>query len=140
MRKLAVLGCVFVLACGPAGSQVIRLVEPHGPKVEVSHYPGYVRMLSGGHPVVKKSEAWCKDIECHEKVLRRIVREHFDVKTPLEFDYMYTGFDSTRNAAIVRYFAFNADPIEIAGWEVLLVYALSSGRLAQAFVAAVPLE
>ncbi len=130
---------LLLVNCVPS-SQITRLVEPNGPRVGKGSYPGNIAVLNGTSPIVRKAESWRKDIENHESILRRIVRSRFDVKTPLEFNYMYTALDSARNAAVIRYFTFNPKPEEIAGWEVLLVYKLPRGNLIEAFVAAVPLE
>lgn len=118
----------------------MRLTEPGGPKVSVGRYPGPVEILGGAHPLARRADLWRKDIDCHERVLRDLVRSRFELKAPLEFGFMYAGYDSTAGNAIVRYFAHDPNPVELAGWEVFLVYALPRGRLAAAWVNEVPLE
>lgn len=132
---------LLVPVCCSPKSQVLRLTGPAPLPVETGHYPAYLEIMDGDSPLTRRSLAWRTDIESNEKVLRQLVRERFDLgKVPLEFRYMYTGLDSAANVAVVRYFAFQPNPIEIAGWEVFLVYLLPRGRLVRAYVAEVPLE
>jgi len=84
--------------------------------------------------------ALCQDIEANEQILRQLVRTHISVKSPLEFHFSYAGYDSLNNRIILRYFAPNPQPEEIAGWQVQFVYRLPSYRLELAYVSAVPLE
>lgn len=138
---LCLVSLCCVLACSPPKSQVLRLERRGGPIIHTGLYPGYIRILSAEEPLARRAEAWCRDVECNEKVLRRLVRERFDTdKSPLEFRHMFTALDSARNVVLVRYFAFHPNPSVIAGWEVFLVYELPRGMLTEAHVAEVPLE
>jgi len=138
---MALVLSLMLLACCLPKSQVVRLVGPGALPVETMHYPGYLRILDANEPVARRSVPWRADAESHEKVLRQLVRDRFDLgKMPLEFRYMYTGLDSAAGLATVRFFAFHPNPSVIAGWEVFLVYRLANGQLIKAFVAEVPLE
>jgi len=130
---------LFLLACPPA-SQVARLAGPDGPPVEVGRYPDYVVMLGGDHPLARRAEKLRPDIEGHESILRQMVRDRIETKSPLEFRFMYVGYDSIHQRLIMRYFARHPDPSTIAGWQVQLIYALPRLRLVRAYVQEVPLE
>ncbi len=134
------MAVVFLLAACVPKSQVVRLAEPDGLDVVVGRYPHYVEMLRAGDPLYQRAMGWREDAERHERVLRRVARSRLDIKSPLEFNFMYAGLDSANSAAVVRFFAFAADQRVIAGWELLLVYSLPKGRLAKVYVNEVPLE
>ncbi len=142
MRNFAVLSVTLTLACCIPKSQVLHLVKPASViPVVTSRYPAYLEILDEETTLAKRVSVWRADVERHEGVLRKLVRERFDAyKIPLEFKYMYTGLDRTSNIAVLRYFAFHPHPVEIAGWEVFLAYRLSDGRLAKVYVSEVPLE
>jgi hypothetical protein len=108
--------------------------------VDSGHYPGSVRILPAGHPLVVEAASLRTDAESHEHLLRKLVRSRIAVKSPLEFQFMYTGLDSVNNRLVLRYFARAAVPGEIAGWQALLVYSLPSLEPVHAYVQAVPLE
>ena len=97
-------------------------------------------MLSGTDPQAIRAERLRQDAETHESVLRRAVRDQFEVKSPLEFMFMYVGYDSVDQRLVLRYFARHPDPTTIAGWQVQLIYALPGQRLVRAYVDEVPLE
>jgi len=124
----------------PNRSQIILLTEPDRIPVEVGHYPDYVEVLYGQHAYGRQLAAIRKDIEAHESILRRLVRERIALKAPLEFEFKYAAVDTSRTRLILRYFAPDPAPQLTAGWEVFLVYALPRYRLMSAWVAAVPLE
>ncbi len=134
-----VLSLLLLVGCA-SQSQVVRLGEPGGPAVIEGRYPGRLRIVPAPHPLFRRSLAWRRDAEAHEKVLRRAARSVYHIKSPLEFDFMYTARDTVAQQAVVRYFAFSADQARIAGWEVLLVYGLRRGELRRAYVSEVPLE
>jgi len=138
-KAFFILLVVVALSC-PNRSQVVRLLTPEGPPVEVGHYPDYLRILSGNDRLSVRAAALRPDIESHESVLRTIVRQRIQLKAPLEFQFKYAGYDSVHQRLVLRYFARNPNPVEIAGWEVFLVYTLPRPRLLKAFVAEVPLE
>ncbi len=97
-------------------------------------------MINPGHRAYRPVRRLRADVERHEGLLRTLVRERFEADVPLEFHFMYAGYDSTNRRLILRYFAYNPVPIEIAGWQVQLVYSLPATRLCAAFVEALPLE
>lgn len=140
MLGLRTVATLLVLAVG-CGSKpgIALLTRPDGPPVSVGRYPGRYELISANHPLDQRASDWRTDIEQHERVLRELVRKQFAAKTPLEFDHMFTAYDSTAGRVLLRYFAPAVDPSEIAGWEVMLVYA-TDGRLAEAFVDELPLE
>jgi len=80
------------------------------------------------------------DVERHETWLRSAVRYRLDVDVPLEFRFMYAGYDSVNRRLLLRYFAPNPDPMEIAGWQVQLVYSGRCPQLREVWVEALPLE
>ncbi len=97
-------------------------------------------MLPVADPLTARAGPLRADIEAHEPVLRRLVRDRLDIKSPLEFQFMYVGHDSVNQRLIIRYFARAATAREIAGWQAQLVYSLPSLRPVHAYVQAVPLE
>ena len=97
-------------------------------------------MLSSDHPLSVKAATLRADVESHEQILRKLVRDRISVKSPLEFQFMYVGQDSRNSRLILRYFSRAADQREFAGWQVQLVYLLPSLRPERAYVQAVPLE
>ena len=117
-----------------------RFIAEDAPPVEVGRYPDYLAVLPGDDPLAVKAASLRADVEAHEPVLRRLVREHLEVKSPLEFRFMYVGYDSVKQRLILRYFARAAVQNEIAGWQVQLEYSLPSLCPAHAYVQAVPLE
>ena len=123
-----------------ASRSVTRFIAAGAPPVDSGHYPGSVRMLSVDHPLSIKAAPLRADIESHEQVLRRLVRDRIALKSPLEFQFMYVGHDSVNQRLIVRYFARAAIQKEIAGWQAQLVYSLPSLRPVHAYVQTVPLE
>jgi hypothetical protein len=117
-----------------------RFVAADAPPVDSGHYPHSVRILSGDHPLAVKAGPLRTDIESHEQILRKLVRDHLAVKSPLEFQFMYVGQDSANDRLILRYFARAAVQREIAGWQAQLVYSLPALRPVHAYVQPVPLE
>jgi hypothetical protein len=97
-------------------------------------------MLSSDHPLSVKAGPLRADVESHEQILRKLVRDRISVKSPLEFQFMYVGQDSQNSRLILRYFSRAADQREFAGWQVQLVYSLPSLQPEHAYVQAVPLE
>jgi len=131
---------VTLLACGPK-SQVVRLLDPAAVPVEAARYPFHAATPTPGDPVLKRAEVWKQDIEQNERVLRQLVRDRYETKSPLEFKFMYVAVDSTNGRAVVRYFAREADQTSwVAGYEVFLGYSLTSGRLERGWVNRLPLE
>jgi len=142
MSALAVLGCSHCLRHSGIGASrsVTRFTAEDAPPVEVGRYRDHLRMLPVDHPLAVKAGPLRADVEAHEPVLRRLVRDHLEVKFPLEFQFMYVGHDSVNRRLILRYFARAAIQKEIAGWQAQLVYSLPSLRPVHAYVQAVPLE
>ena len=149
MRSAAILlsglllaGCHHCLkCCGVSASQsVTRFTAADAPPVDSGRYPAPLRMLSTDHPLFVRTATLRADVESHEQVLRRLVRERIPVKSPLEFRFMYVGQDSLNSRLILRYFSRAADQREFAGWQVQLVYSLPSLKPVRAYVQAVPLE
>jgi len=137
--RLVLLGCLLIAACPPR-SQVRLLDRSDGPPVIVGHYPDYLVMLSGEHRLVRKTEWLRHDVESNESLIRQLARSRFDIRPPLEFMFMYVGYDSLNSNVILRYFARDPDPVIYAGWQIQLVYALPALRLVRAYVEQVPLE
>ncbi len=118
----------------------MRFTDASAPPVDSGRYPGSLRILPADHPLSVDAAPLRADVEAHEPILRRFVRQRISVKSPLEFQFMYVGQDSANRRLILRYFARAAIPNEIAGWQVQLVYALPSLRPVHAYVQALPLE
>jgi hypothetical protein len=137
--RLVLLGCLLLVAC-PSRSQVRLLARADGPPVVVGHYPDYLVMLSGDHPLARKADRLRQDVESHESFIRHLTRSRFDIRPPLEFSFMYVAYDSASSSLVLRYFARNPEPVIFAGWQVQLVYSLPALRLARAYVEEVPLE
>jgi len=97
-------------------------------------------MLSPDHPLAVRAAPLKADAECHEQILRQLVREHISAKMPLEFHFMYVAQDSVNRRLVLRYFARAWDQTEFAGWQVQLVYALPGLLPERAFVQTLPLE
>jgi hypothetical protein len=142
MGFLLLAGCRYCLRHGGVGTStsVTRFTTSDAPPVEVGRYPGPLRMLSSDHPLSVKAATLRTDVESHEQILRRLVRDRISAKSPLEFQFMYVGHDSLNQQLILRYFSRAADQSEFAGWQVQLVYSLPSLRPEHAYVQAVPLE
>jgi hypothetical protein len=142
MSALVLLGCSHCLRHSGVGASrsVTRFVAEDGPPIEVGRYRDFLRMLPADHPLAVKAGRLRTDVETHEQVLRRLVRDRLEVKSPLEFQFMYVGYDSVNHRLILRYFARAAVQKEIAGWQTQLVYSLPSLRPMHAYVQAVPLE
>ena len=149
MRRAAIVltflllaGCQHCLQCrGVNVSQsVTRFKAADAPPVDSGRYPGPLRMLASGNPLSIRADPLRADVEAHEQILRKLVRERISVKSPLEFQFMYVGHDSLNHQLILRYFSRAADQREFAGWQVQLVYSLPSLKPVRAYVQAVPLE
>ena len=142
LSGLVLVGCHHCLRCRGVGASrsLTRYTAANAPPVDSGRYPGPLRMLASGNPLSTKAEPLRADVEAHEQILRRLVRERISVKSPLEFQFMYVGHDSLNGQLILRYFSRAADQREFAGWQVQLVYSLPSLRPAHAYVQAVPLE
>jgi hypothetical protein len=142
MVFLLLTECHHCLKCGGFGpsSSVTQFAAADGPPVDVGRYPGPLRMLSYDHPLSVKAATLRTDVESHEQILRKLVRDRISVKSPLEFQFMYVGHDSLNQQLILRYFSRADNQIEFAGWQVQLVYLLPSLRPVHAYVQAVPLE
>jgi len=149
MRSAAILlsglllaGCHHCLRCDGLGASrsVTRFTAADAPPVDSGRYPGPLRMLSSDHPLSVKAGPLRADVESHEQILRKLVRDRISVKSPLEFQFMYVGQDSQNSRLILRYFSRAADQREFAGWQVQLVYSLPSLQPEHAYVQAVPLE
>jgi hypothetical protein len=139
---LALVGCHHCLRCRGIGASqsVTRFTAADAPPVDNGRYPGPLRMLASGDPLSVKAAPLRADVESHEQILRKLVRERISVKSPLEFQFMYAGHDSLNSQLILRYFSRAADQREFAGWQVQLVYSLPSLQPVHAYVQAVPLE
>lgn len=142
VSALVLPGCMHCLRCPgvDASRSVTRFIADDAPPVEVGRYHDHLVMLPADHPLAVKAVPLRTDVEARESVLRRLVRDHLEVKSPLEFHFMYVGHDSVKQRLVLRYFARAAVQNEIAGWQVQLVYSLPSLRPAHAYVQAVPLE
>jgi hypothetical protein len=142
LSVLTLFGCQY--CCRPQGvgasQSVARFLAKDAPPVDSGHYPGSLRMLPVDDPLTVKAGPLRSDVEAHEQVLRKLVRGRLDVKSPLEFQFMYVGHDSVNHRLILRYFARAAVQKEIAGWQAQIVYSLPSLRPVHAYVQAVPLE
>jgi hypothetical protein len=135
-------GCGHCLSRGgiDASRSVTRFTATDAPPVDSGRYPGPLRMLSPDHPLAVKAGPLRADAECHEQVLRKMVRDRISAKAPLEFHFMYVAQDSVNGRLVLRYFARAWDQTEFAGWQVQLVYRLPSPRPEHAYVEALPLE
>ena len=118
----------------------MRFMDSDAPPVDSGRYLGSLRILPSDHPLAIDAAPLRADVEGHESVLRRLVRERISVKSPLEFQLMYVAQDSAKQRLILRYFSRAPVQNDIAGWQVQLVYSLPSLRPVHAFVQALPLE
>ncbi len=135
------LPVLYALTACVSASQVARLVGPAASRVKTGHYPYYAATPRPDDPVLRRTGAWRNDIEANERVLRQLVRDRYETKSPLEFRFMYVALDSVNGDAVIRYFAREADQSSwVAGYEVFLTYELHSGRLDGAWVNRLPLE
>jgi hypothetical protein len=142
LSLLVLTGCHQCVRCRCVGerSSVIRFTQADAPPVDSGRYPGPLRMLTSRDPLSVKADPLRADVESHEQILRKLVRERISVKSPLEFQFMYAGHDTMNRQLILRYFSRAAIQGEIAGWQVQLVYSLPSLRPVHAYVQSVPLE
>lgn len=108
--------------------------------VITGYYPYYHYQLPPDHPLQPRVPVLRQDIEANENLLRRLVRERYDVKSPLEFRFSYAGLDSVNSRLVIRYFAPDAQQHELAGWQVQFIYRLPKLALDSVYVWAVPLE
>jgi hypothetical protein len=147
-RALAFLPLLFLIGCRhclggsgvDASRSVTRYAAADAPPVDSGRYPGPLRMLSPDGPLAVKAGPLRADVESHEQILRRLVRDRISTKSPLEFHFMYVAQDSLNSRLVLRYFARAWGQTEFAGWQVQLVYKLPSFRPERAYVEAVPLE
>ena len=139
---LLLIGCRHCLRYHrvTAPQSVTQFLAADAPPVDSGRYPGPLKMLSTDHPLSVKAAPLRADAESHEQVLRRLLRDRITVKSPLEFQFMYVGYDSLHSRLILRYFSRAVIQKEIAGWQVQLVYSLPRLRPVHAYVQAVPLE
>lgn len=125
---------------GWASQSVTRFVTVDAPPVDSGRYPGPLRLLSSDHPLAVKAAPLRADVEAHEPILCKLVRDRISARSPLEFHLMYVAQDFPDSRLVLRYFARACDQTESAGWQVQLVYLLPSLRLERAYVQALPLE
>ena len=139
---LLLAGCQRCLQCRgvDASHSVTRFTAADAPPVDSGRYPGPLQTVASGAPLSVKADPLRADVEAHEQVLRKLMRERISVKSPLEFQFMYVGHDSLNDQLILRYFSRAADQREFAGWQVQLVYSLPLLKPVHAYVQAVPLE
>ena len=142
LSLLALVGCHRCVRCGAVteGTSIVRFTDADAPPVDSGRYPGSLRILPSDHPLAVNAAPLRADVEAHEPVLRKLVRERISVKSPLEFQFMYVGQDSAKRRLILRYFSRAAPQNEIAGWQVQLIYSLPELRPVHAYVQALPLE
>ncbi|MEO0020855.1 MAG: hypothetical protein ABIK48_01595 [candidate division WOR-3 bacterium] len=124
----------------PRQSRIIRLSSSNPPPVITGYYPHYHQPLPPDHPLQPQISVLRHDIEANENLLRQLVRQRYDVKSPLEFRFSYAGLDSANRRLIIRYFAPDAQPHELAGWQVQFICRLPKLTLDSIYVWAVPLE
>lgn len=108
--------------------------------IVTGYYPHYHYALPPDHSLQPQISVLRQDIEANEKLLRQLVRKHYDVKSPLEFQFSYAALDSANCRLVIRYFAPNAQPDELAGWQIQFIYRLPKFTLDSIYVWAVPLE
>ncbi|MGQ9707298.1 MAG: hypothetical protein ACUVUR_00270 [bacterium] len=130
---------IFMFCC-PHRNQIKQFLSSAPPPVSIGYYPDYHYSLSPTHTYYEKIKDLREDIESNEPILRKLIREHIPVKSPLEFNFSYAGIDSVNHRLILRYFAPNLRSEEIAGWQVQIIYRLPGPILERAFVWSVPLE
>ncbi|MGB9742638.1 MAG: hypothetical protein ACP5JB_00385 [candidate division WOR-3 bacterium] len=144
MRQAAIplLGLIMLFLSCPANSGLTKSFSNANPPPPVipGYYPAYHYPLTPKHNLLNKTTLLRRDIEAHEPWLRQLVRQHYAVKSPLEFSFSYAGIDSLNRRLIIRYFAPNPNPDEIAGWQVQFVYRLPRLILECIYIWAVPLE
>jgi hypothetical protein len=142
LSGLLLVGCRHCLKCRGVGASqsVTRFAAADAPPIDSGHYPGPLRMLAADHSLSVKAGPLRADVESHEQVLRKLVRERISVKSPLEFQFMYVGHDSLNHRLMLRYFSRAADQTVFAGWQIQLIYSLPSLSPVHAYVQAVPLE
>lgn len=139
MRCILAVCILFLVGC-PYRSEVRRLTSPTPPPVAVGHHPDYVEILYGHRGLEPLINRLRRDAEANEQILRKVVREHIDLKSPLEFSFKYAAVDTAARILLLRYFAPHPEPVLIAGWQVQLIYCLPSGMLQKVYVEEVPLE
>jgi hypothetical protein len=139
---LALCGCHH--CCRPdranPPSPVTAFLSPNPPPTDSGRYKGRFEILTAAHPVAVKMAPLRADAEAHENVMRKLLRDRFQVRQPLEFRYMFTGYDSLNNKAVLRFFARAADQKEIAGWQLQFIYDYKTLRPIHAYVMPLPLE
>jgi hypothetical protein len=142
LSGLVLVGCHRCIQCRAVGASrsITVYLTADAPPVDIGRYPGPLRMLAAADPLSAKAAPLRADVEAHEQVLRRLMRERISAKSPLEFQFMYAGHDSLNRQIVLRYFSRAADQTEFAGWQIQLVYSLPSFRPVHAYVQALPLE
>lgn len=138
--RLTSAGLLALVVVCAARSQFERHDESGSPPVRVGHYEQPFDMINFNHRSHRSVKRLRSDVERHEAWLRRAVRDRLDANVPLEFRFMYAGYDSVNRRLLLRYFAPNPNPMEIAGWQVQLVYSGRCPRLREVWVEALPLE
>ncbi|MEO0073774.1 MAG: hypothetical protein ABIK43_03850, partial [candidate division WOR-3 bacterium] len=82
MRCL-LFACVLSVAGCPHRSELRRLVSSAPPQVIIGHYPDYAEIIYGHNrmePLIRRLRA---DVEANEQILRKVVWQHIDLKSPL---------------------------------------------------------
>lgn len=130
---------IFLYACH-TGSQIRNFILSSEQSVRIGWYPYYFRLLSEREIKDKNITPLIREGEKHRPLLEQQLKKQLGVSLPEPIKYNYTGYDSINQRVIIRYFACNPEPRQIAGWQVQVVYKLPYLLLEDIYLGEVPLE
>lgn len=87
----------------------------------------------------KRIKKWYNYFEKNKEGLKNLVPKKFPIPKESEFQFKFFAVDSLNKRYLIRYFAFQPDPIDIAGWQMIFIFK-KNGKLEKIFLSEVPLE
>lgn len=130
---------IFLYACHP-GSPIRNFILSSEQSVQIGRYPYYFRLLSEREIKDKNITPLIREGKKHRPLLEQQLKKQLGISLSKPIEYNYTGYDSINQRVIIRYFACNPEPRQIAGWQVQVVYKLPSLLLEDIYLSEVPLE
>jgi len=103
-------------------------------------YRGRLKFLGAGGAYKSLVDSLRGDVEKDEMVLLDVISDEYYTLPHYAYEYKYAASDETMDQLVLRYFARIAEHPIYAGYQIQLVFSLSSGRLLKVFTCEVPLE
>jgi hypothetical protein len=139
VRYIGVFALVLcVSGCAP---RFVRRVQARDfSMVREGRYGNHVEIRNGDSVLVARVHYWRDRIEDDPEFLPRIAEKFYYIPGNVRFHFTYVGEDRSRDAVVLRYFAYAPKPVIIAGWQVQFVFDGSTRRLREVLTTEVPLE